>query len=701
MLKKIFVNPFTIFCASALVFFWPISLFLFTLKNDALTYYYPVRTLISDALHNAELPLWTPYINMGYPLHADMQSGAWNPVIWILGFLSNYSLAAFHVELLFYIAFAGIGFYYLCRNLGCSKPIAYAIAFAYQFSGFMIDSVQFFTCISSACYIPWIFLFFRRMIMQYKIPDSLGLALFLFLLFTGGYPSLFIITAYTLIGWFLFIFFSSGNKLLFLKKIFAPILIACISFLLLALPALISFIVHLPTIARGKSQSLSVVMENSMNPVTLISLLFPFATTANDHWLNSLILMRSIYIGVVPLMFLVSAFFYRKLIGNKELRFFFICALVMIAMAWGQFFFIRKLAYYVLPLMNSFRHPALFRLFGIIFLLLISAIAIKEWENNKESKTLLFKKLIAALLIIAVIAGIGCIVFLNNKIPAADITVSNLKNLLAEFNFQQRYLIQLPFLLITLSLTYFAIVKRKHVGLLCLITIADLFFATQLNTPVTIIGAKKFTDVEKLINRNHEKFPIPGNTSIEENSMNSSGENVITGTILHFTKKIGRNNYFITPGNLSLQDSFYESGIKDAVFKNPVLYISDTTVNGALVSKKDAATSNKITIHSFSANNIKATVETKTGGMLVYLQNNYPGWQVYVDNKIKSISTVNITFIGTYVEPGVHEVVFKYKPSKVIIAWYISVTSLVIVLLWMAIVFFKNSDQRSTEGEMK
>ncbi|MEO8772233.1 MAG: YfhO family protein [Ferruginibacter sp.] len=715
MQKKIFVNPFTIFFASSVIFFWPISTFLFSLKNDALTYYYPVRTLISDALRHGELPLWTPFINMGYPLHADMQSGAWNPVIWIFSFLSNYSLAAFHYELIFYIAVAGIGFYYLCRNFGCSKTTAYSIAFAYQFSGFMIDSVQFFTCISAACYIPWIILFFRRMTMQYKTSDALGLALFLFLLFTGGYPSLFIITAYVLVAYFLFSFFSNEHKPGFLKKIIPQTFIAALFFLLLSLPALISFIQHLPLIGRGKSQTLSFVLENSMNPVTLLSLLAPFATTANDSWLNSSILMRSIYIGIIPLLFLISAFFNENIRGNKEMRFFFFCALIMIAMAWGEFFFLRQAAYYTLPLMDSFRHPALFRLFSIFFLLLISALAIKEWESNKEIKTNFFKKLITALLSITVIAGICCVIFLNNKIPATNISVGNFKNLLTQFNFQQRYLIQLPFLITTLCLAYFVIVKRKNSRLIYLVTIVDLFFATQLNMPVTIMGSKGFTEVEKLINRNPERFPIPGNESIEENSSNSSGENIITGSTLPFTKKIGRNDYFITPGNLSLQDSFYESGIKDLVLKNPLIYISDTTILiGEFIPKRNPPlfndkalcstgnnSNNKITVESFSANKIQTTVTTNTGGKLIYLQNNYPGWKAYVDGKQKEITTANISFISIYVEPGLHKVSFTYTPDKIIIAWYISISSSVILLLWLTILFLKKSNQRSPNGEMK
>src|SRR5688572_8010726 len=111
MRKNYLLTAFFFFLLTSILFLWPISFCILSLKNDALTYYYPVRTLISDALNNGELPLWTPFINMGYPLHADMQSGAWNPIIWIFSFLTQYTLAAFHYELIFYFTLAGLGFY--------------------------------------------------------------------------------------------------------------------------------------------------------------------------------------------------------------------------------------------------------------------------------------------------------------------------------------------------------------------------------------------------------------------------------------------------------------------------------------------------------------------------------------------------------------------------------------------------------------
>ena len=680
MLKKILTNPFFIFPFITCLVFWPFTFQVFSLKNDALTYYYPIRTLISDALNNGELPLWTPFINMGYPLHADMQSGAWNPVIWIFSFLTNYSLAAFHYELLFYISFAGIGFYFLCKEFGCSKAVAFTMAIAYQFSGFMIDSVQFFTCISAACYIPYTFIFFRRMMMQYRIKDALLLAVFLFLLFTGGYPSLFIILSYFLFAYAIFIFFRAGNKKIFLKKILPVAGIASLFFILLSLPAIISFFQHLPEIERGKNQSLALVLENSMNPSTMLSLLTPFGTTANDSWLHSSILMRSIYIGIIPLIFLLYACFNKNLRKNKEIIFFFVCALIMLGMAFGEHFFLRQLAYYTLPLMNSFRHPALFRLFSIFCFLLIAALAFNSWEAAKEKNTATLKKIILSFIGIALLIGIGSIIFLKGFPSINKLNSSVLKTLLLKLSFGERYLIQLVFIIGISLLSYWVIIKKKNIKLVCIIIIADMFFATQLNMPITVYGAKGFTDIEQLINRNPIKFPMPGNKSIAENSLNSFDENFVAGSRLPFRKKIGRNDYFITPGNLLKQDEFYESPIKDSIFKNPILYFTDT---------------GNIEVKSFSANEINATVHNKTEGSLIYLQNNYHGWQAFIDGKQTDITIVHKTFMEIRVPAGGHEIIFRYRPQTIINAWYVSVFSfLFLIIIYLLLSFSK---QRSAK----
>lgn len=712
MLKRIITSPFVIFPFLTCLVFWPFTLQLFALKNDALTYYYPVRTLISDALRNGELPLWTPFINMGYPLHADMQSGAWNPIIWIFSFLSNYSLAAFHYELLLYISFAGIGFYFLCREIGCDKKVAVGMGIAFQFCGFIVDSVQFFNCISAACYLPFVFLFFTRMLRNYSIKDALSLAFVMFLLFTGGYPSLFIILSYILLAYGVFSFFVAANKGVFLKRTSPVVGIAALVFCLLSLPAIVSFVQHLPAIERGGRQPLSFVLENSMNPSSSLSIVLPFASTSNEDWLKSSILMRSIYIGILPLVFLIALFFNKQLRRNRQVQFYLVAAATLLALAWGEHFFLRKMAYYVLPLMDSFRHPALFRLFAIFFLLLSAAVSMQYWTTNKQASTFIFRRIFYMLIFTTAVIAIWALIK-TEKSALINLMDSPGPTALANLSFASRVLIQIPFVFFIVVTSSLAVVKKKNSNLVMLVIIADMFCATQLNMPVTVMGAKPFSEVVQTVNRNPVKFPLPGNNSIKVNSANSLDELYLTGSKIPFTKKIGRNNYFITPGNLLIQEAFYESGIASSVFKNPVLYFADSLIKedtpknyySAKIAFSASTIANEqfkpgkqnINLLKLSANSWEADISNTGSGLLILLQNNYPGWQAYLDDKRVSISPVNIAFMAIRTTPGRHVVRFIYQPKFVHTAFYISLLTLIILLLLWLFPFLPYAKKRNAK----
>lgn len=700
MFKKYISNPFFIFPLLTCIFFWPVSLQFFTFKNDALTYYYPIRTLISDALNNHELPLWTPFINMGYPLHADMQSGAWNPVIWIIGYITNYSLATFHYEVIFYLAFGGIGFYYLGREYRWNRSTSFLIGLAYEFSGPITDSIQFTTCISSACYIPFIFLFFNRVLNQKKtILNALLTAFFLYLLFTGGYPAFFIIVVYLLLVFLLFAFFSSEKKIEFLKKMLLPFCILGLIFLLLSLPAIISFANHLQFINRGKKQDLNFILENSMPPGSFFSLLSPFSTTAEAAFLNTDILMRSIFLGIVPLIFLVYTLMSTLLRKNRQQVFFFITALILFGLALGSHFFLRQLAYYLLPLMDTFRHPALFRFFGVIFLLLTAGFTI---NNYNATSTLQLRRITVMIAVIVLLISSGILLLYHGELIPGNFSASHLKTILYSLKFQQRFLIQTPFILTTLGILYYLLSRKNGIISILLLSVTDLFFATQLTLPVTVIGARTFVESESLINRNMVLFPLPANQSIELNSKSSIDSTATIKSVLPFEKRIGRNDYYITPGNLSSQEYFYKSSIKEAVFKNKVVYFADTVVYRSNKSTDDIKTTafaiidtsvifsaglansdDTVAINEISANLFEGTAVLGNSRVLVFLQNIYPGWKAYIDKREIPIFTVNTCFIGIQVPSGSHQLVFRYRPTLIINAWYVSCLTLVILTLWL------------------
>jgi hypothetical protein len=659
------------FLAAAAVCLWPLSLGLLTFKNDALTYYYPVRTLISDALNNGELPLWTPYINLGYPLHADFQSGAWNPIVWILSLFTKYPLWAMHLECMFYFSIAGFGMYKICRSRGATVWLAIVCGLSFEFSGFMLDSVQFFTAISSACWIPFIFLHFNKILNggTWKNPALLGLNMSLLLL--CGYPAFFIICVYLLAAYFIYFVWVNRKTKNNYVSIFSKIGIAAFLFLLFCLPAIISFYQHLPFISRGESQSLSTVQENSMNPVTFISLLFPFTSQASNGFLHSEPLMRTLYMGILPLCLFVVLLMSGVLRKGKNLLLI-ITAFVMLLMAFGKYFFLRELAYYVLPGMDMFRHPGLFRLFFIFFFLLFIAEGFRNQNMNVKYLRIAAGTIGGCAIAILIISLIKTSV--NHEVNKSVISPSNF----IAAGFWLRLIVEACIVLVIAALIYrFAVsvppaqantdknaVDRKKYSkkelrtptaepskskFLLIVFCFDIFISSQLHLPVTVVGAKSYNRVVSDLNRNPVYFPEPGNSSLSENSVNSISPEFEAGSRMPFRKMVGRNDYFITPGNLSTQDSFYRSPFRDSIMSKPL--VSFVNHNG------------DVQIGKMGANFIEGRINSLGNDELLYLQNIYPNWSVTIDGEKKQIQPAAISFMSVPVDKGRHHFRFIYSPS--------------------------------------
>src|SRR5438105_8524982 len=134
--KKTDIYSLIILFCIAFVSFWPISLHLFSLKNDALNYFLPVRWLVSESIHKGYMPFWSPYFNLGYYLHGDMQSVVWNPFVWLFSLAGPYTLYTLQLETLLYIFIAGTGMYFLLRQFGITQYVTLMCSAAYMLCGF-------------------------------------------------------------------------------------------------------------------------------------------------------------------------------------------------------------------------------------------------------------------------------------------------------------------------------------------------------------------------------------------------------------------------------------------------------------------------------------------------------------------------------------------------------------------------------------
>ena len=139
-----------------LIALYPLSLFIYIPKWDNINGYLPYRYFASDFIWNGYLPLWNPFQNMGYPAYSDLQSGVWNPIVWIIMIFGKYTINSLIVDLLLCYIFSGLGMMKLGAYLFKCKKTAFILGISYSLSGFMVGSSQLMVFLIAMTWFPWI-----------------------------------------------------------------------------------------------------------------------------------------------------------------------------------------------------------------------------------------------------------------------------------------------------------------------------------------------------------------------------------------------------------------------------------------------------------------------------------------------------------------------------------------------------------------
>jgi len=74
-------------------------------------------------------------------------------------------------------------------------------------------------------------------------------------------------------------------------------------------------------------------------------------------------------------------------------------------------------------------------------------------------------------------------------------------------------------------------------------------------------------------------------------------------------------------------------------------------------------------------------VDMEREGFVILNDVNYPGWRVSVDGKARELLTANYLFQAVYVPSGRHEVEFAFRPMSFFVGLFISVLTLIFMLL--------------------
>jgi len=105
-------------------------------------------------------------------------------------------------------------------------------------------------------------------------------------------------------------------------------------------------------------------------------------------------------------------------------------------------------------------------------------------------------------------------------------------------------------------------------------------------------------------------------------------------------------------------------------------------IEGSLPSPVDPpAGDDLVTFDLYSPNRSVIMANLASSGLLVFSDIYYPGWNAYVDGVAQPIYATNIAMRGVYVPAGQHTIEFKYEPLSFKIGLYISLTTLLVLIL--------------------
>lgn len=671
--------------AFILVVYWPLSSMLFCMKYDMVDWFLPMRNLVGACLQEHLFPLWNPYTNLGYPLHIDPQSGAMYPIVWVLGYCFGYNSYTINLEFLLHLVLAFWGMRKLGQQLSFSENVSLLLGVTYACCGFFVSNAQHLTWIISATWIPYILATYLSICKNQEWRDGLALALWMYLLLTGGYPAFLITLVYGLCVAFLFqiIYKMRHRQYSALRFFLGNHVLAIVFFALQALAFGIYFWEALPELQRLDGLKISDIQYLPFSPQSFISFYFPMVTGGNVEFLTTDISMANAYIGIIGL-FLVLYGMHGQLTWKKGLLIG--IAILFFLIAMGPYFYFRELLYHYVPLMNLFKYPSLFRLFAMIALLLFMGITLERIRSqasidffNKKASILLSALLASGLVLWVYSMGQSSFVWPQN------FQVKTLGDFIQSARVSQLINLQFPiqFTLLILFWTAFkyGAAKKRWTYFFLLIAI-DLFLSVQLNLFSTAVSDATTEAFEQRMNQLPNDFPIPDLPPIQVGHDGQESLYPIWYNKNILQRKVAHNGY----NNFKLNTFrvFYEHPLKEQILGQSIVHLSPAFINRDS-SSWSTATLGQVDITHFSPIQIKAKVVVEAAQQINLLQTNYPGWSVEINGVTVPHFTTDGIFISAKIPTGQHEVSFQFYPKYFSLYLSISVLSFIFVLFAIGI----------------
>lgn len=697
----------------AILAYWQVSFFQNMLKWDMIDVHMPWRMFITESIMNGHFPLWNPYQDFGYPIHADMRS-IWTPEIWLISLFGGYSVYSFSVLFIFYASVAGIGMKLLSGYFLKDEKAAFFSGLIYMLSGYLTAHAQELYTINSFALVPIIIYQYLRFKDSLTYQRALLFIFFIFILLTSGYQAHSFMLLYLLIALLLcaVIEFFKEKRIDKIKRFLLFHVGFVVLIVALLLPIIISAYQVFPFVQRLNSgvglETLSIL---SFSPQSLISLLLPFASIRDIDFFNTDLSMTNLYFGVIALVFLLVSI---TKIRRKSIFFvIFIFGLVSLIASFGDYTPFREMLFKYVPFMNMFRGSAFFRLYTLIAFVISAGFVFSDIKRYKKSLLLAISAVSLVLVVFIVFSlqnlQLANLSFFNPDLKWLDILAkesSFYENIFVQGIIQLLFLFVFCLLLIKNRASY-----RNILGLVIL----DLFLAVQLNVYTTTVSKFEPKSVNDYLSSQPAGFPVPERLKISESKDKQSSFGPLWRNTNIFSKRVSgdafnsffldkteifRDSLFVLRDSISENELLYFStdiqalsNINRITFTSKTLFIEDSIVNNLKIVSSDEP--NEYSITEFSPTKIVVRTKVLSESLLTLIQTNYPGWHAFIDGVEVDIIESNTMFLSVVAPVGNHELEFVYENQVLFKVFCFSSVLFILLLLLVLRIVYKGSENKN------
>lgn len=688
-----------------LLAFWQVAFLQNGMKWDFVDAFLPSRYFFSESILNNQFPLWNPYLLYGTPIFADLVS-VFNPEFWIVGNLFGYSNITLQFMYLVYVFFAGVSFFYFLKPFNSENKISVGLSVAYMLSGLTVGNAQHLAFVAGYAILPFAVASYFRFIRDFNRTNLVQLSIALFLMIYASYPGLTIISAYLLLSLFVYHLIAYRTEKNYVKTALIYHLVLAGITALFSSVLIVAYIQGAPFLSRYGGLTPELAQKHPFSLQSMLSFLLPMATGADPQFFQTDPSMSNGYWGIISLVLFLYAL--TKKARQKTSYLFFGFGIFSLLVSFGDQLFLREFLYRYFPLMNMFQYPGIFRAFAIFGFLAFTGINLKPGDFTKTDRK---RMIFAAFLLIIFLS-----VFIGNALSKTKgfVFFENSKNFTEKLLEATRFdaiIFQGTVQLVILLAIVFAAFKiknsRQFATALLFLIIADGIISTQLNIHYTVVGEDNPVQFNRYLKSSPKGFPIPELNPVGENSDRNAQNEFVWMNNNVFPKKVTFDGLvsFKLDGYAYLSDNHPE--LREAIKTQPVLYFSDdvrkisavenVTPNAVFLAETDfqklpetefrSSENDHLCITGFSPTQIEIKTFTNHPQLLIYQQNYFTGWNVFVNGKKKDLLKSNFTHMAVLVPPGENLVLFEYKNLLVISAFGFSY-ALFLLLIGFSIFYF-------------